>query len=130
MKADKNELDRLTALYASGQLTTAEREKLFAAALEDQVLFEALAHEDALRDVLAMPGAKARVIEGLKPKRSRRFAWFGGLAAAAATAIVFVLVRPRDVPDKILTAENHAPQQIQAEVPPAPPNTAARPWSR
>ena len=124
MKADKNELDRLTALYASGQLTAAEREKLYAAALEDQVLFEALAHEDALRDVLAMPGAKARVIEGLKPKRSRWFVWAGGLAAAATTAIVFVFVRTSDVPDKTLTAENHAPQQIQAEAPPAPRITA------
>ena len=62
MKADKNELERLTARYASGDLTADEREKLFAAALEDQVLFEALAHEDAVRDVLGMPGAKERVI--------------------------------------------------------------------
>ena len=117
MKADKNELERLTALCASGGLTAAEREKLFAAALEDQVLFEVLAHEDAVRDALELPGAKDRVIEGLKPKRSRWFVWAGGLAAAATAAIVFVLVRPSPVSDRTVPAENHAPRQMQAEVP-------------
>lgn len=119
MNADKNELERLIALYASGELTAGEREKVFAAALEDQVLFEALAHEDALRHVLEMPGAKDRVIEGLKPKRSRWFMWAGGLAAAATVAIVFVLVRTSPISDRTIPAENRAPQVIQAEAPPA-----------
>ena len=70
-----------------------------------------------MRDVLQMPGAKDRVIDGLKPKRNRWFVWAGGLAAAATAAIVFVLVRPSPVSDRTLPAEYHAPQQMQAEVP-------------
>ena len=89
----KSELERLVALYASGQLSDAERQQLFAAALEDQELFEALAHEDSVLDVLAMPGARGRLVDGLKPKRSRWFAWAGGLATAAAAAVVLLVVR-------------------------------------
>ena len=119
MKADKNELERLTARYASGDLTADEREKLFTAALEDQALFEALAHEDAVRDVLRMPGAKDRVIAGLMPKRSRWLVWAGGLAAAATAAMVFVLVRTSPISDRTVPAESRAPQVMEAEVPPA-----------
>ena len=117
MKADKNELERLTALYASGDLTAAEREKLFAAALEDQVLFETLEHEDAVRDVLGMPGAKDRLLAGLQPKRSRWLVCAGGLAAAATAAIVFVLVRTSPISDRTMPVEDRAPQVVQAEAP-------------
>ena len=95
MSLDKH---KLTALYGSGQLSEDERKQLFAAALEDQELFDALAHEDSIRDALLLPGARERVIAGLKPKRSGWFAWAGGLAVAAAVAVVFVVVRPQTQP--------------------------------
>ena len=120
MNADKNELERLTALYASGQLTRVERKILFSAALEDQELFAALAHEDAMRDALQLPGATDRVIAGLKPKRSRWLVWAGGLAATATAATIFVLMRTSPISDRTVPAENRASQVIQAEAPPAP----------
>ena len=127
MNADKNELERLTALYASGQLTRVERKILFSAALEDQELFAALAHEDAVRDALELPGAKDRVIEGLKPKRSRWFVWAGGLAATATAATIFVLMRTSPISDRTVPAENRASQVIQAEAPVAPQILSAPP---
>lgn len=108
MSFDKH---KLTALYGSGQLSDDERKQLFAAALEDQELFDALAHEDSIRDALLLPGARERVIADLKPKRSRWFAWAGGLAVAAAAAVVFVVVRPQTQPVTVPpSAEVQSPQ--------------------
>ena len=96
MKMDEAQAGRLLALYASGQLRTAEKTQLFAAALENQELFEALAHEDAMRDVLELPGAKDRLVASLTPQRKNQwFAWAGGLAAVAAALVVVIAIRNR-----------------------------------
>ncbi|MDX2153871.1 MAG: hypothetical protein SFV54_24230 [Bryobacteraceae bacterium] len=58
--------DRLLAGYATGSLTDEERKALFAAALEDQELFNALGEEDALRDLLAQPGVKQRLMAAME----------------------------------------------------------------
>jgi len=63
---DRDELDRLLAEYATGSLSEAEKEKLFAAALDDQDLFDQLMEEDSLREVIALPGARDRLIDSLQ----------------------------------------------------------------
>ena len=56
---------KLLGGYATGTLTDAEREALFAAALEDQELFDALAADEPLREVLQDPAARARLLGAL-----------------------------------------------------------------
>ncbi|MGA2118374.1 MAG: hypothetical protein ABSH56_26925 [Bryobacteraceae bacterium] len=78
---------KLVGGYATGTLTPEERQTLFQAALEDQGIFDALAREEALRDVLSEPAARARLLAAL----DRRRGWWGvpvlPLAAAAALSI-------------------------------------------
>ena len=56
--------------YATGTLTDAEQEALFAAALEDQELFDALAREQSLRELLRDPAAKAELLAAWTSARS------------------------------------------------------------
>lgn len=63
---EREELDRLLAEYATGGLGEADRKRLFAAALQDQALFDQLMEEDALREVIEMPGARDRLIDALQ----------------------------------------------------------------
>ncbi len=126
MKFDKQQLERLTALYSTGQLSEVERKQLLAAALEDQELFDTLAHEDTVRDALILPGARERVLEELRPKRSRWFAWAGGLAVAAATAVIFMVVRTQPVTVKAppLIAENKVDHSVAVKEKEAAPMVA------
>ena len=68
----RDEARQLLGGYATGSLTEAEREALFEAALEDQELFEELAGEQALKEVLDEPGARQRLIAALEPPRRHR----------------------------------------------------------
>ena len=106
------EAEKLLGGYATGTLTEAERKTLFAAALEDQALFDALADEEGLRALLAEPDARARVVAALgKPIVPfwRRPATMG-LAASLLVAVgVSVLLR-------------HVPAPEPARVPPPPPS--------
>lgn len=87
------DLEKLLGGYATGTLTAEERQALMEAALEDQQLFDALAREEALRDVLSGRAARARLLAALdrQPARWYRRAWSSmplrAFAAAAALAI-------------------------------------------
>ncbi len=59
------ELRYLLTGYATGTLTDAERERLFAAALDDQALFDALAEEQSLKDLLDDPEARGYLLAEL-----------------------------------------------------------------
>ncbi len=60
-----SEAEKLLGGYATGTLTKAERSSLFAAALGDQELFNALADEEVLRELLEDPQARAQLIAAL-----------------------------------------------------------------
>ena len=62
----REEIEKLLGGYATGTLTGEERDALFAAALEDQVLFDLLAREEPLRELLEDPVAKARLRRALE----------------------------------------------------------------
>jgi hypothetical protein len=53
----RDDIRKLLGGYSTGTLTPEEERALFAAALEDQELFDALAKEQALRDLLRDPAA-------------------------------------------------------------------------
>ena len=54
---------RLLGGYATGTLTEGERQELYAASLEDQQLFEALADEDVLKELLEDSAARATLLQ-------------------------------------------------------------------
>jgi hypothetical protein len=86
----REEVQKLLGGYATGTLTPAERQALCQAALEDQELFDALAKEQPLHDLLRDPAARARLLAVLDGERlpwTRRLAaWW--LPAAGCLAVV------------------------------------------
>ncbi len=110
-----DDLRDLIGRYASGSLTEEEQKRLFEAALEDQDLFDELAREQGIRQLLAEPGARERLIGALQPPK-RTAAWFLAAAAGvAAAALIFVVMRPSPKP----------PIQIAAVTAPLPPKEKA-----
>ncbi len=67
----REELEKLLGGYATGTLTAQERTLLFEAALADQALFNALADEQALKELLDNPHARRRLLTALRMQASR-----------------------------------------------------------
>ena len=129
----KDEARKLIGGYATGSLTEAERRVLFEAALQDQELFDELAGEQVLKEVLEEPGARQRLLAALEPARKNR-AWIWATAAAtAAIAVVIgivVLQRTPSPPPQQLAEVLKSPEpvvQLPAPPPPAPKRKVAQP---
>lgn len=117
----RDEARKLLGGYATGSLTEYERKLLFDAALDDQDLFDELAAEQALKELIESPGARTRLQAALEPKAKARVWWPWAVAFVAAATVVFLVVRvPRSEPEPVDVA------QVQNEVtrpdiaPPAP----------
>lgn len=98
---NRDDIQKLLGGYATGTLTEAERKALFDAALQDQKLFDALADEEAFRQVLRDPAAKAELLRTLEPaprpflwtswlRRPMGWAALGSLAAGVALVVLLV----------------------------------------
>jgi len=126
----------LLGRYATGPLTSAERERLFDAALSDQDLFEELAREQEFKMLLDQPGARDRMIRALRAP-ARRGAWILSTAVVTALSIALVafLLRPSSKPPQIAIATAPpAPAVAVSEPAPVPepvatPSAAKRPES-
>jgi len=97
----REDIDKLLGGYATGTLTPEERQALFASALEDQQLFDALVREEPLRELLQDPIAKARLLAGLERTPApwyrrwlRPAAWAIPVAAMAAVVVALIVERP------------------------------------
>jgi hypothetical protein len=86
-----DEIRALTGEYATGKMSDAGRKMLFEAALEDQDLFEELAGEHALKQLLDQQGVRARLVASLTsvPPGKRKI-WYW--AAASATTVLATVV--------------------------------------
>jgi len=121
----REDIQKLLGGYATGTLTATEREALFAAALEDQALFEALAREEPLRELLQDPVAKSRLTAALRTtkvpwlQRWLRPALLAGGAAAIALVAFVALRNPRQ--PQVVTIAQVAPPQPPTPQPSAPP---------
>jgi hypothetical protein len=128
------EIKKLLGGYATGTLTAEEQQALFAAALEDQELFDTLAREQTLRDLLSDPASRAHLLTAMETPARRTFgfwAWLrrpavAGLAVAGVggIAILAVLLSTqgphRNAAAPQIVAElrlERAPAQSTAEVP-------------
>ena len=95
----REDAEKLLGGYATGTLTPEERQALFAAALEDQDLYDALIREEPLRELLQDPAAKTRLRAALE---TTRVPWYRAwrrpaalTAAVAAVAVIAVVVERR-----------------------------------
>lgn len=130
----REEVRRLLGGYATGTLTAAEQQALFAAALDDQELFDELAREQALRDLLRDPAARAHLLASVEEKprpwwrRIHRGALIGALAVAACVelAVIAHFGRPRPGAAPTLVAEVK-PEPKTPAMPAPPPAEAAKP---
>src|ERR1700722_12965941 len=77
--------------YATGSLTESERTVLFEAALEDQHLFDQLAREQALKDLIDQPGARDRLIAALAPAETSPAIGAGKKPLAGGLGAMFVV---------------------------------------
>ena len=125
----RSEAEKLLGGHATGTLTEDERRQLFAAALGDQALFDALMDEEALRELLADPALKAQVLAALAPAAApkvvpfwRRTGVLGATASllVAATAGLVYLRSPERVPPP-LEQEREQPAKAKAAEAPAVP---------
>ncbi|MGA2743018.1 MAG: hypothetical protein ABSG65_36980 [Bryobacteraceae bacterium] len=129
----RDEIQKLLGGYASDTLSEAERRVLFEAALEDQELFDGLAKEQALRDVLQDSSARRQLLAALGPARVP-FWWLrkpAVLAMASGLALLIfatLLVRQtRHAPHReAMVADAITPEPPVTIPPPAPtPRKAA-----
>jgi hypothetical protein len=123
---NRDDIEKLMGGYAAGTLTEDERQALFAAALEDQQLFESLAAEEPLRELLQDPAAKAQLLAALD---NRPAPWYRrlvrpafGTAAAAAMVLLAVLARrepPKPAPEPVVVAQTGR-EPVRSFQPPLP----------
>jgi hypothetical protein len=127
----EHELGKLLGGFAADTLTAEERKLLYSAALQDQQLFNALADEQALKELLSDPDIRRRLLQALQKTRTsgtgdslpwldwfRRpagLAFAGGLSAAALAVVLGVRIYQDSL--------KQAAQSVAAEEskPPAPP---------
>ena len=100
-----HDLEQLLGGFAADTLTPEEKERLYSAALGDQQLFDALADEQSLKELLANPAVRRRLLQALNQtatqtgtgdtaawldwfRRPSGLAWAGGLAAAVIAVVL------------------------------------------
>jgi len=120
------DVEKLLGGYATGTLTAAEREVLFAESLKNQSLFDALADEEVLRELLSDPAIKARLLGVLERKPSFwstlwRPAPLAAMSSVAVAVVLFVATRstaPEVEPEPPVTvARNEPPKAFVAPAP-------------
>jgi hypothetical protein len=111
----REEIEKLLGGYVTGTLTAEEREALFAAALEDQQLFDAMLQEEPLREALEDPAARARLLATLDESPNAALEakqpWYyrevhPGLIAAIAAAILISTLAVKFWPVRIVPPIN------------------------
>lgn len=86
----RDDIQKLLGGYATGTLTPEERQALFDAALTDQELFDALVREEALREVLSDPAARAQLLAAVDDVPAPWYRHWWRPAVVIATALLLV----------------------------------------
>lgn len=103
-----HDLEKLLGGFAADTLTPEEKQTLYRAALQDQQLFNALADEQALKELLSDPDVRRRLLQALQKtstsgaggslswldwfRRPAGLALAGGLAAAALAVVLGIRI--------------------------------------
>jgi hypothetical protein len=125
------DIQNLLGGFATDTLTDRERELLFTAALKNQELFDSLADEQALRELLSDPASRRQLLQALEPRKRGVFGWmrrplFWAVAVSAMTALVVAVAIRQARPPVSQIAETIArpqtsPRETAAVPQPAPP---------
>jgi hypothetical protein len=135
-----HDLEKLLGGYATGTLTPDERQRLYQAALHDQTLFNALADEQALKELLEDPIARRQVVAALQTTRSsetqpswatlfdwfRRpanLAWAGGLATLVLAVVLGQRIYQENLRLQPKTIATEETPRLQPSAPGAPSPT-------
>ena len=130
------DLEKLLGGFSADTLTDEERQQLYAAALHNQHLFNALADEQALKELLADPVVRRRLLQTLAQARSPgggrawldRFtrpaglAWAGGVAVGVFAVVLGLKVYQDSVRQ---AAETVVSEEERPTTPSSPPQAAA-----
>ena len=138
-----HDLEKLLGGFAADTLTPEEKQALYTAALQDQQLFNALADEQSLKELLSDPGVRRRLLASLKQRnpsgaggslswldwfrRPAGLAFAGGLAAAALAVVLGVRMYQdslREVAQSVATED--ARPASQPTPPAVEPKTKAK----
>ncbi len=133
----EHELEKLIGGFAADTLTAEERTRLYSAALHDQVLFNALADEQALKELLADPAVRRRLLEALdRLPADERPAWLdwlrlpaplalaGGLAAGALALVLGI----RTYQESLLRTSPVVSEETRPEGPAVPHAAREQPF--
>jgi hypothetical protein len=134
------ELEKLLGAFATDTLTDEERKLLYQAALQDQQIFNALADEQALKELLTDPVVRRRLLQALNQTSSSGAGaslswldWFrrpaslavaGGLAAAVFAVVLGTKIYQDSLKQ---AAQPVATENTTPTVPPAPAAPASQP---
>ena len=123
------DLEKLLGGYAAGNLTPEEQRELHRAALADQRLFDLLADEQGLKELLAEPATREDLLQAiaaagevpetkLVPIRPRRAFWTWPLAAAAGCVLVGIglMTVVRERPEIAVQQIAQAPEPVPLSV--------------
>ena len=141
-----HELEKLLGGFASDTLTAGEKQQLYKVALTDQQLFNALADEQALKELLTDPVVRRRLLQALQATRDERtggsrswldwfrrpsgLAWAGGLAGAVLAVVLGTRIYQESLrqESQLTTKEETAgptasqPVPTPSQLPPPPTN--------
>ena len=136
----EHDLEKLLGGFAADTLTPEERKLLYTAALQDQQLFNALADEQALKELLADPVVRRRLLETLQQtspsgtggslswldwfRRPPGLAFAGGLAAAALAVVLGTKIYQDSLKQAVHSV---ATDEAQPAVPPVSTPSASQP---
>src|SRR5579859_3799108 len=125
------DIQNLLGGFATDTLTDRERELLFTAALQNQELFDALANEQALRELLSDPASRRQLLQSLEPEKRGVLAWmrkplFWAVAASAMTALVVAVAVRQARPPATQIAETLSRSEPAPQPVPMPKASRAR----
>ena len=128
-----HDLEKLLGGFAADTLTAEEKQTLYTVALQDQQLFNALADEQALKELLSDSDVRRRILASLEQKsasgvggalpwldwfrRPAGLAFAGGLAAAALAVVLGVRIYQDSIRQ---AAQSVATEDAKPASPPAP----------
>jgi len=129
----EHQLEKLLGGFAADTLTPEERRQLFTAAMQDQQLFNALADEQALKELLTNPAVRRRLLQSLSDttaapaggsaswldwfRRPANLALAGGLATAVFAVVLGTKIYQDSVQQATRSAATEALQPATPSVP-------------
>ena len=136
-----HDLEKLLGGFAADMLTAEEKQQLYRAALGNQDLFNALADEQALKELLADPIVRRRLLQALHTTQAESaigaaswfdwfrhpagLAWAGGLAGAVLAVVLGTRVYQESLRQEALSiAKEEARPPLPSSPVPAPTQPA------